>query len=116
MKTGILTLNEGSVFKNASLWSHDPSMMWDPVTEKYYSYSTDVYQPEDGLTEKIGIPVRSSKDLIHFEYEGIALSQKAIKEGSVRVKLTDLYEFKNHPFRVADDEKMEETTESIHRL
>ena len=81
MKTGILTLNEGSVFKNASLWSHDPSMMWDPVTEKYYSYSTDVYQPEDGLTEKIGIPVRSSKDLIHFEYEGIALSQKAIKEG-----------------------------------
>ena len=31
-------------------------------------------------------------------------------ERIVRVKLTDLYEFKNHPFRVADDEKMEETT------
>ena len=26
-------------------------------------------------------------------------------ERIVRVKLTDLYEFKNHPFRVADDEK-----------
>ena len=36
-------------------------------------------------------------------------------ERIVRVKLTDLYEFKNHPFRVADDEKMEETTESIRR-
>ena len=27
--------------------------------------------------------------------------------------LTDLYTFKDHPFRVADDEKMEETAESI---
>ena len=89
MKTGILTLNEGSVFKNASLWSHDPSMMWDPVTEKYYSYSTDVYQPEDGLTEKIGIPVRSSKDLI--------LNMKELR-------------FPKRP------SKKEETTESIHRL
>ena len=31
----------------------------------------------------------------------------------IRAKLTDLHEFRNHPFRVLDDEKMEETTESI---
>ena len=29
------------------------------------------------------------------------------------VPLSDLHEFKNHPFRVLDDEKMEETVESI---
>ena len=29
------------------------------------------------------------------------------------VSLSDLYDFKNHPFRVLDDEKMEETVESI---
>ena len=35
------------------------------------------------------------------------------EEQIVRAKLTDLHEFRNHPFRVLDDEKMEETTESI---
>ena len=35
------------------------------------------------------------------------------EEQIIRAKLTDLYEFRNHPFRVLDDEKMEETTESI---
>ena len=29
------------------------------------------------------------------------------------VPLTDLYEFKDHPFKVLDDEKMQETAESI---
>lgn len=33
----------------------------------------------------------------------------------IRAKLTDLHEFKDHPFRVVDDEKMEKTTESISR-
>ena len=31
------------------------------------------------------------------------------------MELTNLYPFKNHPFRVADDEKMEETVESIEK-
>ena len=31
------------------------------------------------------------------------------------VPLSDLHEFKNHPFRVLDDEKMEETVESIRK-
>lgn len=34
-------------------------------------------------------------------------------EKIVNVPLTDLHTFKDHPFRVVDDEKMEETTESI---
>ena len=34
-------------------------------------------------------------------------------EQVIHVKLDDLYPFKGHPFRVLDDEKMEETTESI---
>lgn len=31
----------------------------------------------------------------------------------IEVALTDLYPFRNHPFKVLDDEKMEETAESI---
>ncbi len=34
-------------------------------------------------------------------------------EQLIHAKLEDLYTFKGHPFRVLDDEKMEETTESI---
>ena len=34
-------------------------------------------------------------------------------EQIINAKLADLYTFKGHPFRVLDDEKMEETTESI---
>lgn len=34
-------------------------------------------------------------------------------EQIINAPLTDLYEFKDHPFKVLDDEKMEETTESI---
>ncbi|HIU76352.1 MAG TPA: family 43 glycosylhydrolase [Candidatus Pelethocola excrementipullorum] len=78
---GILKLNQCDVTVNPALGSHDPSMMWDPVTEMYYSYSTDVYMPEMGLSDKIGIPVRSSRDLIHFQYEGTVLSQEASDEG-----------------------------------
>lgn len=36
-------------------------------------------------------------------------------EQIIHVKLADLHTFKGHPFRVLDDEKMEETTESISR-
>ncbi len=34
-------------------------------------------------------------------------------EQVIKVPLEDLHDFKNHPFRVVDDEKMEETVESI---
>lgn len=40
-------------------------------------------------------------------------TQENMTEQIINVPLTDLHAFKDHPFRVADDEKMEETTESI---
>lgn len=39
--------------------------------------------------------------------------QTAGTEQIINAPLAELYDFKNHPFRVVDDEKMEETTESI---
>lgn len=64
---------------NPCFESHDPSMMWDPVSETYYSYCTDT-----GITSefKQGIPIRKSKDLVEFEFVGYALSDEAIAEGS----------------------------------
>lgn len=80
---GILELNNYDIHRNAPAGSHDPSMMWDPVTKRYYSYGTDMYTPSLGLSfsDSIGIPVKSSEDLVHFKYEGTVLSQKAVKEG-----------------------------------
>ena len=39
--------------------------------------------------------------------------QEVGAEQIINAPLEELYEFKDHPFRVVDDEKMEETTESI---
>ena len=78
---GLLRLNDYHIKSNAFAGAHDPSMMWDPVTKKYYSYCTDAYGPELGLPDEIGIPVRSSADLVHFRYEKCVLSPKAIAQG-----------------------------------
>lgn len=76
MKPGIL-LNCLDRKKNPVFESHDPSMMKDPVSGWYYSYATDAtivsrYQQ--------GIPIRKSKNLVDFEYVGIALSETSILE------------------------------------
>ena len=78
---GILRLNDYDINSNAAIGSHDPSMMWDPVTRTYYSYSTDSYMPYCGMKPKVGVPVRSSKDLVHFQYEGTVLSETAVAQG-----------------------------------
>ena len=44
---------------------------------------------------------------------GKAEEKTRSEEQIIRAKLTELHGFCNHPFRVLDDEKMEETTESI---
>lgn len=44
---------------------------------------------------------------------GIATEQDTSAEKIINVPLAELRTFKDHPFRVLDDEKMEETTESI---
>ncbi len=77
---GNLRLNEYNIRRNAFAGAHDPSMMWDPVTKKYYSYCTDTYGPPLGIPNQIGIPVRSSEDLVQFRFEGYALSKKAIAQ------------------------------------
>lgn len=64
--------------KNPCFESHDPSMMYDPVSGMYYSYSTDT-----ALTSayRQGIPIRRSRDLVHFTFVGYALSEQAIRQG-----------------------------------
>lgn len=71
--------NENPLFE-----SHDPSMMKDPVSGYYYSYGTDA-----AITSKrkLGIPVRKSKDFVHFTYEGTVLDQKSIEEAMNYVDL-----------------------------
>lgn len=77
-----LRLNDYNVKTNAAAGSHDPSMMFDPVSGKYYSYCTDTYGPGIGVEDYVGIPVRSSHDLVRFTYEtGSALSEAAVKQG-----------------------------------
>ena len=61
-----------------SFEAHDPSLMRDPISGKYYSYATDT-----AITSayKQGIHIRVSEDLINWQYVGIALSEASIKEG-----------------------------------
>ena len=63
-------------------------------------------------TLKIGsaakIKIDSFDDLF-----GNDTAQNSSLEQIISVPLVDLHTFKDHPFRVLDDEKMEETTESI---
>ncbi len=76
----MLHLNDCMRNTNPEFGSHDPSMMYDPISGKYYSYSTDVFMPSCGLNDKIGIPVRVSEDLVNFRYIGTVLSPNAIRE------------------------------------
>ncbi len=80
-ESGVLRLNDPDVERNPAYASHDPGMMWDPRSGLYYSYSTDSYSPKAGLGKKIGIPVRVSRDLVHFAYQSTVLSAAAVKQG-----------------------------------
>lgn len=80
MKT-VFRLNDYNARENPAAGAHDPGMMWDPVTKLYWSYCTDAYGPVLGVSDTIGIPVRSSADLVHFTYHGSVLSETAIREG-----------------------------------
>ena len=55
------------------------------------------------------VKISTFDDLFGGADSGVAGSGEQVTE----VALSDLYEFKGHPFKVLDDEKMEETTESI---
>lgn len=71
-------LNLHSREENPCFESHDPGMMYDPISGYCYSYSTD-----GGITSpyRQGIQIRRSKDMVEFEYVGMALSEAAVAEG-----------------------------------
>lgn len=59
---------------------------------------------------------RSNKEIQLTTYDdllGISSEESVDTEKIIIAPLSDLFTFKDHPFRVVDDEKMEETTESI---
>ena len=59
---------------------------------------------------------RNNKEIQLTSYDdllGISSEESEDTEKIIIAPLTELYTFKDHPFRVVDDEKMEETTESI---
>ena len=65
--------------------------------------------PKTGSASKIKID--SFDDL----FGNVTSEDSNSSEQVVEVSLEDLHTFKNHPFRVLDDEKMEETVESIRK-
>lgn len=59
---------------------------------------------------------KPNKDIQLTTYQDLLGVEENVGAGTEKVviaPLTELYEFKDHPFKVLDDEKMEETTESI---
>jgi len=69
----IATLKHRDKWNGANV--HDPSCI--KIEDTYYLYSTDAYYippninfKDDSLVEMGNIPVRSSKDLVHWKFEG----------------------------------------------
>ena len=50
---------------------------------------------------------------IHFESVEELLGVPQMQDGTELVKVRDIFPFKDHPFKVVDDEKMDELVESI---
>ena len=62
---------------------------------------------------------RPKKEIQLTSYDellGLEESPEKSMNQIVEIELKKLYPFKNHPFRVSDDEKMDETVESIKNL
>lgn len=55
----------------------------------------------------------NNRPKIHFESVEELLGAPVVKAGSEYVKIKDIYPFKDHPFKVLDDDKMDELVESI---
>lgn len=62
--------------QNAQVGGHDPCMIKDAKSGYYYAYSTD--NSVDNTKPGKGIQIRRSKDLVNWEFVGVALSEKAI--------------------------------------
>ncbi len=55
----------------------------------------------------------AKREKIHFESVDELLGAPSFKEGTEEIKVELIHPFKDHPFKVLDDEKMEELVESI---
>ena len=55
----------------------------------------------------------NNRPKIHFETVEELLGAPVITEGTQEIKVTDIFPFENHPFKVLDDEKMADLVESI---
>ena len=55
----------------------------------------------------------NNRPKIHFESVEELLGAPVMKDGTEYVKVKDIYPFKDHPFKVLDDDKMDELVESI---
>ena len=65
-----------------------------------------------GLSNRIKLS--SYDDMFSAENDGNATSEAKTVEGQiVEITLSELHTFENHPFRVVDDENMEEMVESV---
>ncbi len=55
----------------------------------------------------------AKREKIHFESVDQLLGAPTIKDGTEEIRIDKIHAFKDHPFKVIDDEKMEELVESI---
>ena len=55
----------------------------------------------------------AKREKIHFESVDQLLGAPTIKDGTEEIRIDKIHAFKDHPFKVLDDEKMEELVESI---
>ena len=56
----------------------------------------------------------ASREKIHFaSVEELLGAPTSTGEGTVEIGIEDIYPFENHPFKVIDDEKMEDLVKSI---
>lgn len=65
-----------------------------------------------GSNAKLGSAAKIKLDSFDDLFGGLAEQGNSVEQ-IINAPLTELYTFKDHPFRVEDDGKMEETTESI---
>ena len=55
----------------------------------------------------------AKKEKLHFESVQELLGAPEVKEGTTQVRVDQIYPFENHPFKVLDDEKMDDLVKSI---
>lgn len=55
----------------------------------------------------------AKREKIHFESVDQLLGAPTIKDGTEEIRIDKIHAFKDHPFKVIDDEKMEDLVESI---